>query len=210
MRRMLRRFYLEWVLGRPVLFVLLFLAMGGWFATYVPDFKVSAGTSSLILEGDDTKVIYDETRRHFTSDDYVLVAVQPQDPWSPEGIDLVERLTEEIRGLDGIESVLSPINAPLPRAEFRSKVIGSKVFETTDVFGQVTRRQVGAQQQYGHTHLRSWDSPSSARHEDIVDIARRCFDAIEITSDSEASPRAHWPHRCARFAAIRACTARFV
>ena len=113
MRPMLRRLYLEWVLGRPVLFVLLFLAMGGWFATYVPDFKVSAGTSSLILEGDDTKVVYDETRRHFTSDDYVLVAVQPADPWSPEGIDLVERLTEEIRGLDGIESVLSPINAPL-------------------------------------------------------------------------------------------------
>ena len=61
-----------------------------------------------------------------------------------------------------------------------------------------------------YTRVSSRRRITGARHEDIVDIARRCFDAVEITGDSDASPRVHWSHRCARFAAIRACTARFV
>jgi len=110
---MLRAFYLRWVLGRPWIFVTLFLALGVWFATYLPDFRLSAGTSALILEGDDSKVVYDETRDLFSSDDYVLVAIQPREVWTPEGVALVDELTRELEAVPGVTSVLSPTNVPL-------------------------------------------------------------------------------------------------
>ena len=110
---MLRDLYLKGVLGRPWIAIVLFLAMAGYFAVQLPDFKLSAGTSALVLEGDDTKVVYDNTRELFTSDDYLLVAVQPKDAWTPEGIALVDELTRELAAIDGITSVLSPTTAPL-------------------------------------------------------------------------------------------------
>ena len=110
---MLRRFYLDGVLRYPWVFVGVFLALGIWFATYLPDFRLQAGTSALVLEGDDSKVVYDETREIFTTDDYVLVAVQPPDPWTPEGVALVEELRQELLAIDGVTSVLSPTTVPL-------------------------------------------------------------------------------------------------
>lgn len=110
---MLRDLYLNLVLKRPWVVVLLCVVMGTYFAAQLPDFKLSAGTSALVLEGDRTKVDYDETRELFTSDDYLLVAVEPADAWSPEGIALVDELARELASIEGVTSVLSPTNVPL-------------------------------------------------------------------------------------------------
>ena len=123
----LRRFYLSVVLRFPWAFVLGFLALGAVGAWYLPGFRLSAGTSTLILEGDASKRVYDETRELFTSDDYVLVAVRPKDPWTPEGVRLLADLTSDIEQIDGIASVTSPTNVPLfasdAKAGFRKRTL---------------------------------------------------------------------------------------
>lgn len=114
----LRRLYLDWVLGRPWPFVLVFLAVGVAFGTLLPDFKLDAGTSTLTLEGDDSKQVYDRTRELFTDDDYLLIAIRPDgvapgEAWTREQVDLVVELTADLEALPGVSTVLSPTNVPL-------------------------------------------------------------------------------------------------
>ena len=115
----MRDFYAQAVLPLRWAVVLGFLLLGAVYgAVYLPDFRLAAGEDTLRLEGDDSLEVYVDTRRYFTDDEYVLVAVAPPDPWSPEGVAQVGELTRqleaiEVDGLPAITSVLSPANAPL-------------------------------------------------------------------------------------------------
>ncbi len=110
----LRAWYLRNVLGRawavvlPIVVATLYLGI-----VQLPHFRLEAGSKTLTLEGDDSRRVYEETRAWFTDDDYVLVALQPPDPWTPQGVALVADLTHELEALDGIDHVLSPTNVPL-------------------------------------------------------------------------------------------------
>jgi predicted RND superfamily exporter protein len=109
-----RDLYFRWVLGRPWIAVVPVLLLATYLAVFeLPDFRLEAGSSTMVLEGDDSKRIYDETRSYFTDDDYVLVAIQPPEVWTPAGVAMVGELTADLEGVDGIESVLSPANVHL-------------------------------------------------------------------------------------------------
>jgi predicted RND superfamily exporter protein len=79
----------------------------------LPHFRLAAGSSTLVLEGDDSYRVYEDTRDYFTDDDYVLVAMQPPEAWTPEGVAMVAALTADLEAVQGIESVLSPASVPL-------------------------------------------------------------------------------------------------
>ncbi len=121
----MREFYRRWILGKPWLAVLPVLLVTGYLAVaQLPHFRLAAGSSTLVLEGDDSYRVYEDTRSWFTDDDYVLVAVQPPGAWTPDGVAMVAQLTTEIAALDGIERVLSPATVPLflSRADGRIEV----------------------------------------------------------------------------------------
>lgn len=102
------------MLGRPWFAVVPVLLLAVWLAAVeLPHFRLAAGSSTLVLEGDDSYRVYEETRGIFTDDDYVLVAVQPPEAWTPEGVAMVAELTADLQEVDGIESVLSPATVPL-------------------------------------------------------------------------------------------------
>ena len=110
----MREFYRRWVLGKPWFTVLPVLLLAVYLAAFqLPHFRLAAGTSTLVLEGDDSYRVYEDTRDYFTDDDYVLVAVQPPEAWTPAGVAMVAELTAELEAVDGIESVLSPATVPL-------------------------------------------------------------------------------------------------
>lgn len=110
--------YRAWVLGRPWPFVLCILAVAVALGSRLPDFKLDAGTSTLTLEGDDSKRVYDQTRELFTDDDYLLIAIRPPgvaagEPWTADQVQLVVDLTADLEALEGVTTVLSPTNVPL-------------------------------------------------------------------------------------------------
>ncbi len=113
----MRSLYLRYVLGsRKVAWrnVVGFLAVALFFAVvYLPDFQLASGSKTMVLDGDDSWDVYQETRDYFTDDEYILVAIQPPDAWTPDGIAMVASLTSDLEALPGIDSVLSPATVPL-------------------------------------------------------------------------------------------------
>ncbi len=106
--------YSDLVLRRPWLVILPVLLLTAYLGIFqLPHFRLEAGSQTLMLEGDDTYRVYEDTRGWFTDDDYALVAIQPPDVWTPDGVGLVAELTAELEALPGVESVLSPTNVPL-------------------------------------------------------------------------------------------------
>ena len=106
--------YTALVLRRPWWTVVPILLLTLWMGVFqVPHFRLEAGSQTLLLESDDSYRVYEDTRAWFTDDDYALVAIQPPDPWTPEGVRMVADLTAELEALEGVESVMSPTNVPL-------------------------------------------------------------------------------------------------
>jgi predicted RND superfamily exporter protein len=79
-------------------------------------FRIDASTESLVLEDDPDARRYDRTRLLFASDEFVLVGVQRDDLFTPEGIAAVASLHAKFAAIPGVSDVLSIANAPLLRS----------------------------------------------------------------------------------------------
>ena len=139
---------------RPAAFVVVFwLAVAALLGSvYLPQFRLSAGSETLRLENDDSLDVYDESRRWFTDDEYVLVAVAPPDPWSPAGIETVTNLTRELEAVEwegrpAVTRVLSPATVPLMLSA-RSGGVTMHVLSDPEIDPEFARRELTESQVY--------------------------------------------------------------
>ncbi len=115
------------VLRRPWIPLLVVAILVAAAATRLVDFRLDADSDSLTLESDPDRAVYNETRRLFGSDDYVILAMAPPDPWSRASLARVDALATALEGMKeidvpgfgrapGIERVLSPTRQRLFRS----------------------------------------------------------------------------------------------
>lgn len=138
MKAVVARWFDALVLRRPwlPLVVLGVLALGA--ASQLSKFRLDANSDSLTIEHDPDRAVYTETREMFGSDDYVILAMAPADPWSPESLRRVDGLVAALEGLKeievpglgrlpGIDRVLSPTRqrlfASLPDGTLAMKAV---------------------------------------------------------------------------------------
>ena len=76
-------------------------------------FAVEASSDSLVLENDPDWLFYERTAVDFGSDEFLLVALQRDDLFSPDGVSQVHELTQRMGELDGVQSVSSISNVRL-------------------------------------------------------------------------------------------------
>ena len=76
---------------------------------------VDASADSLLLENDKDLAFFREVNKNYKSDDFLMLALKPQDenPFSPQSLNIIESLQIELMGINGVEKILSIINAPL-------------------------------------------------------------------------------------------------
>jgi predicted RND superfamily exporter protein len=124
---MLRHLLDAVVLRRPWTILLGFLAILAGAATVLPGFRLDADSESLTRENDPERGAYERARALFGSDDYVIVAWAPREPWARASLDRLDALTRDLEALatvevpghgtlPGISRVLSPIAQPLLRS----------------------------------------------------------------------------------------------
>ena len=121
------RLYESLVLRRPGLPRILVLGLAAAATSVVGGCGLDADSESLTLEHDPDRDAYDWTRRRFGSDDYVIVALAPEDPWSRASLERVDALVKRLEALKEVDvpgfgtrpaivRVLGPTNCPLFRS----------------------------------------------------------------------------------------------
>ena len=77
-------------------------------------FKLDASSDSLVLESDDDLKYYREVNADYSSSDFLIIIFDPKkDLFSQEAITQVREMVDPFAAIDGVESVLSYLDAPL-------------------------------------------------------------------------------------------------
>ena len=77
-------------------------------------FKLDASSDSLVLESDDDLKYYREVNADYSSSDFLIIIFDPKkDLFSQESIAQVREMVDAFASIEGVESVLSYLDAPL-------------------------------------------------------------------------------------------------
>jgi predicted RND superfamily exporter protein len=114
MRSGLSTLYSKLVFERPLLVILLLLALTASFGWYAQYFKLDASADSLLMEGDQELEFSRQVNNRFGARDAVTIAFTPvTDLFSPESFASLAALREELLTIPRIESVDSLLNVPI-------------------------------------------------------------------------------------------------
>jgi uncharacterized protein len=110
----LLRIYDKFILAHPKLTLLVTLAVVVFFICHIPKFKLDASGDSLVLEKDaDLHYYRSITERYKTRSVLVLTYSVKDDLFSPSSLDELKSLRDELRQLEGVDSVTTLLDVPL-------------------------------------------------------------------------------------------------
>jgi predicted RND superfamily exporter protein len=102
------------VLRRPWLTLCLVALLVGAMSTQLPKIKLDASADSLMLQGDPSLDFYREVTREYSTEDFLLITWQPDAPLlSPQSLQPLGSMADELRVLDGVSSVVTILDVPL-------------------------------------------------------------------------------------------------
>ena len=128
--------------------ILFLLALLQIYNPYTGELKVRVDPSEQALLGLNHEgwEFYQLTRRNFGTDETIMVAIDADDVFSPQTIDLVSRLTNRLARVSGVQEVISLTNAlTIRETEYGMDIapIMARVPETPEEY-EVLRREVMA------------------------------------------------------------------
>ena len=108
---------LVWLAYLRVPWVLLLLCgiLLGLAVYYVGDFRFDASSDTLVVEGDADLAEYEEVVEVFGGDDFLFLTFEPNSlkPITPEALETLDAIVQDIRNVEGVKSVFSVLDAPL-------------------------------------------------------------------------------------------------
>lgn len=161
----LARLYAYMVLDHPrltLLLVGLLVLAGVWFAQ---GFRLDASSDSLLLENDEDLRFYHGIRARYGSDDSLIVTYTPDGPlMTPETLQRLRYLRDELSGLERIAGVTSLLDVPLldsPRVSLGEVREGVRTLETPGVDLELAAREFRTNPLYAN-RLMSLDGATTA------------------------------------------------
>lgn len=107
-------FYDALVLRRPWLTLLLVALLTAAMATQLGKIKLDASADSLMLQGDPSLEFYRQVTSEYATEDFLLITWQPNASMlSPQSLQPLQAMAEELRVLDGVSSVVTILDVPL-------------------------------------------------------------------------------------------------
>ena len=80
----------------------------------ISNFKLDASSDALVLEGDESLKKYRENEKEFGDSSFLIVTFKPQyELFSDQSINQLSQIEKELSELDGVDSVLSLLDAPI-------------------------------------------------------------------------------------------------
>ncbi|MEE8556840.1 MAG: MMPL family transporter [Myxococcota bacterium] len=110
------RAYLERVLSRPCTVLALLLLLLAFFAYHAQDFTLDASPDSLLLESDRDLQLLRQVNARYGSRELLIVTFTTTDLFSDDSLRLLQRLRDELRSLDSVDSASSILDVPLVKS----------------------------------------------------------------------------------------------
>ena len=96
-----------------LLFIVIISAIG------LNDFKLDASSDALVLEGDEALKTYREVEDEFGDSSFLIVTYEPEkELFSDYSLNRIANLENDLKNIDGVDSVLSILDAPIFWASF--------------------------------------------------------------------------------------------
>ena len=98
---------LLWTFERPLLTAVVVAVLTVLAAAQVPKLEMDPSAEGLMVAHDPARVLYEQVKRRFGSDNLTVVVVKADDVFTPTVLGAVQRLTEGLERLDGVTRVES-------------------------------------------------------------------------------------------------------
>jgi len=109
--------FARWLARHPLVPVVATLVVTAVLGAYALHLRIESSLESMLPAGDPKVAYYNATRAIFGSDDVGVVGVLAADVFAPDTIVKIERVTNGLTRIEGVERVLSIINAVDPAAD---------------------------------------------------------------------------------------------
>ena len=104
----------KFVTSYPKMLLLSFLIVLTFSISNLSNFKLDASSDSLVLESDDDLKYYREVNSDYSSSDFLIIIFKPkEDLFSDVTISQVREMVDIFEQIEGVDSVLSYLDAPL-------------------------------------------------------------------------------------------------
>ena len=114
MHASLLRLYRALVIDRPFVALGLVGVLVVFFAIESRHFRLEASPESIVLETDQALNYYRASRERYGSDDFLIVTYTPsKDLWSPDSLEHIARLRDELARIPSVNTVVSILDVPL-------------------------------------------------------------------------------------------------
>jgi predicted RND superfamily exporter protein len=90
------------------------IGMTLFFAWHSQSFRLDASGETLVLENDPALAYYQDIRKRYGSDDYLILTFSPSEPlFSKKSLNNLTKLTEQLEKISGVEQIHSILSVPL-------------------------------------------------------------------------------------------------
>ncbi len=114
MKKAIANIYESLVLKQPVATLIVTLLAVSFFAWHIPEFRLDASGDSLVLENDADLYYYRQITERYGSGALLLLAYTAEnDLFAPETLADLKELRDQLRRIEGVESVTTILDVPL-------------------------------------------------------------------------------------------------
>lgn len=117
------------VIRKPIVILVLMLALVAVCGIYIKNLNIDASPDSLLLESDPDLKYYREVHRHYGTDEFIIVGYKPNSELLNDStIGFINQISEKFKNIEGVSSVTSLSNVPLLHQIQRDKKTGETSF----------------------------------------------------------------------------------
>jgi predicted RND superfamily exporter protein len=100
----LKRF-MSFVVAHPILGLVTALLVAAVLGSRIPELRTDVSPTTLMIADDPGAPIYERAKEQFGSDELTLVVVKAADVFQPRVLEVIETLSEELQGFEGVTRV---------------------------------------------------------------------------------------------------------
>ncbi|NYT52784.1 MAG: MMPL family transporter [Candidatus Vesicomyosocius endoextente] len=109
--------FFDFVLKKASLGLTLLLLIAIFFIAQISNFQLDASAESLVLEGDENLRYYQNIKKNYGSDDYLIISYQVKDNLiTPKQLDHLRKFKQDLIKINQIRSVTTILDVPLFRS----------------------------------------------------------------------------------------------